>query len=871
MVCQQILDIAFLFLFFFVKNNYFRCSIILHQTMKLFDLILCLLILLQPAFAQNQEKPVRVACVGNSITFGAGIHNRDRDSYPAQLSQMLGQDYEVRNYGVSARTLLKKGNLPYTNEPMYKQVLEYKPNIVIIKLGTNDTKPGNWQHKASLEKDLTAIVSDFESLSSKPTIYLCYPATAYTSTWGINDSIIVNGVIPVIDRVAKKKRLQTIDLHTATSGMEDLFPDKIHPNEKGATAIAEVVYQTLTGEKKTYIPQAFPGFKSEWSGHERYDFLFNERDVIVVTPEKAAKGKPWIWRPAFFDAFASVDKALLKKGFHVVYYDLTHLYGSPRSVSLGTDFYHYMKNYYGVSEKVTLEGFSRGGLFAINWAVKNPEKVACIYLDAPVCNVFSWPGRSSRPDYWAEMLKEWQITDQEMNQFKGNPVDNLSVLAQAGIPIMAVCGDSDQVVPLKDNMHIVYTRYLALGGPVEMILKPGVDHHPHSLEKPEPVVDFIVRNQPEYKKYQHIVPRGNLNNSFIRFEKERKGRVAFVGGSITEMNGWKDMIEAQLQQRFPYTEFEFIEAGISSTGTTPGAFRLDNDVLSKGKVDLLFVEAAVNDDTNHFNATEQVRGMEGEVRHALDVNPMTDIVMLHFIYDPFISLFAQGKCPDVILNHERVANHYLIPSINLAQEISERMQDGEFTWEQFGGTHPSPFGHTFYAAAINRLFDQMWSSPIDKKQLQEKEKPACPLDEFSYTQGKFIDIRDTKIKKGWKIVDNWNPDDNFGKRKGFVNTPMLEANRPGDQLTLAFTGKAIGIFCAAGPSAGILEYSIDGSKFKKLDTYTEWSSALYIPWVYMLETELENKKHTLILRISKDKNTLSQGTQCVIRNFVINQ
>ena len=145
------------------------------------------------------------------------------------------------------------------------------------------------------------------------------------------------------------------------------------------------------------------------------------------------------------------------------------------------------------------------------------------------------------------------------------------------------------------------------------------------------------------------------------------------------MKGWKNMIEQQLRQRFPYTSFDFVEAGIGSTGSTPGAFRLQQDVLSKGKVDLLFVEATVNDHTNHFTPSEQVRGMEGIVRHALLSNPEMDIIMLHFIYDPFIPMVAKKQQPDVILNHERVANYYLIPSINLVQEIGERMQEGEFT------------------------------------------------------------------------------------------------------------------------------------------------------------------------------------------------
>ncbi|RHJ79711.1 alpha/beta fold hydrolase [Parabacteroides sp. AM08-6] len=820
--------------------------------------------------AQETTDAIRIACVGNSITYGAGIDNRDRDSYPAVLGQMLGRKYDVRNYGFSARTMLMKGDLPYMKEQMFRDVQTFNPNIVVMKLGTNDSKPYNWVHKKDFARDMQTMINTFRDLPAKPTIYLCYPAKAYLSQYGINDSVITNGIIPIIDRLAAQNKLEIIDLHTATSGMQEHFPDNIHPDPVGAHRIAETVYKAITGKEATREMQAFPGFKSEWNGYDRYDFTFNDRQAIVVAPRKARKGNPWIWRPAFFDAFPNVDKALLEKGFHVVYYDVTHLYGSPHAVALGTDFYNYMRRYYQLSPKVTLEGFSRGGLFAFNWAAKNTDKVACIYVDAPVCNLFSWPGRKEA-QLWNDMLKEWGKTEEEMANFKENPIDNLAPLAAAGIPIISVCGDSDRTVPFKENMDVVRSRYLALGGPVEVIIKKGGDHHPHSLENPEPVVDFILRQQPEYKEYQHANLRGDLQNSFIKFEKERRGRVAFLGGSITEMDGWRNLVEQQLQQRFPYTEFEWVEAGIGSTGTTPGAFRLQSDVLSKGKIDLLFVEAAVNDHTNGFTASEQVRGMEGEVRHALLSNPDMDIVMLHFIYDPFIPMLAKQQIPDVILNHERVANHYLLPSINLAQEIGKRMQDGEFTWEEFGGTHPLPFGHKFYAAAIARLFDTMWANIPPAATIRPHEIPAQPLDKFSYYNGDFIDIREARLNKGWKLITNWHPDNQAGKRNGFVDVPMLEATRPGDRLKLNFKGKAIGIFCVAGPSAGILEYSVDGAPYKELDMFTEWSSGLYIPWVYMLETELEEGDHTLVLRISSHKNERSKGTECQIRNFVVNK
>ncbi|MCE8613763.1 prolyl oligopeptidase family serine peptidase [Bacteroides fragilis] len=825
-------------------------------------------------YVAAQKKVIKIACIGNSITYGVGTRNPAKDSYPAVLGQMLGDGYEVRNFGVSARTMLMKGDNPYMKEERYRQALDYNPDIVTIKLGTNDTKPQNWRYKSDFKKDMETMIRTLRALPSKPEIYLCYPIPAYAVQWGINDSIIVHGVMPVINRLAAKYGLKVIDLHTPLTGMKECFADNVHPNEKAAVRIAQAIYRQLTGEEPpAHVSQPFPGLKGKWKGFDQYTFAYQDREAIVVCPKHAATGNPWIWRPAFFGAFASVDEELLRRGFHVAYYDLTHLYGSPRARKSGTDFYWNMVRMYGLSPKVTLEGFSRGGLFAYNWAADHPDKVACIYVDAPVCNVFSWPGRSpENAGLWKGLLEEWGLTDDQMNSFSGNPIDRLKPLADARIPVICVCGDSDKVVPFSENSAIVRQRYTAMGAPFELILKPGVDHHPHSLSDPAPVVDFIIRHQPGYEAKQCYTLRGDYRNSYQMFEKERVGTVAFLGGSITEMKGWRDMICEDLKQRFPYTKFTFIDAGIPSTGSTPGAFRLADDVLSKAKVDLLFVEAAVNDDTNGFNAIEQVRGMEGIVRHALLSNPSMDIMMLHFIYDPFIPKLDGGQMPDVILNHERVANHYLVPSVNLATEIAARMREGEFNWEQFGGTHPKPLGHAYYVATINKVLDEMYASCVAAgTAVKPHVLPAVPLDGYSYTNGKLVDIRQAHINKGWQLVPSWTPRLIAETRPGFVDVPMLETDRPGAKLTLDFEGTAVGIFCVSGPAAGILEYSIDGATFKKLDTFTAWSGGLYIPWVYMFDTELPKGKHRLMLRMSKDHHPQSKGTACRIRQFVVNE
>lgn len=624
--------------------------------------------------------------------------------------------------------------------------------------------------------------------------------------------------------------------------------------------------KNIIKENSMYICHDFPGTKTDWNGFERYDFVYKGRNATIVVPHKIAEGRPWIWRPAFFNAFPSVDKALLEKGFFVVFYDMTHMYGSPRAMELGTEFYNMMCQSYNLSPKVTLEGFSRGGLWTFNWAAKNPEKIACVYVDAPVCDVFSWPGRE-RKELWNELLREWNLSEEEMSDFKGNPIDNLIPMVKSKIPVIAVCGGKDKVVPYNMNMKLLAERYRSMGGIVETILKSDCDHHPHSLDEPSPVVDFIVRNQPDYQKKQYVHQRGELINSYLKFVKEKKGCVAFLGGSITAMRGWRDMIKEDLQQRFPETEFDFIEAGLPSAGSTPHAFRFENDVLQKGNPDLLFVEAAVNDDTNHFNYIQQTRGMEGIIRHARTVNPNVDIVMLHFIYDPFIPLLNRGIQPEVIMNHERVANYYNISSINLAEEVAQRMREGEFDWKYFGGVHPKWNGHKYYAATINRLFDLEWSdSNVIGKMVHSHEVPRVPIDSYSYDKGKLVDIRLAKHLRGWKLVEDWKPTVKADTREGFVHVPMLEAEKANASLTLDFEGKAIGIFCVAGPQACVLEYSIDGAPFKKINTYTAWSKNLYLPWVYLFETELKSGSHNLHLRVAEGTKT-----NCQIRYFVVNK
>jgi pimeloyl-ACP methyl ester carboxylesterase len=237
---------------------------------------------------------------------------------------------------------------------------------------------------------------------------------------------------------------------------------------------------------------------SAWNGFERLDFTVDGRAALLVRPKEAAGGRPWIWRTEFLGHEPQADLALLAKGFHVAYVNVQNLYGAPAALDAMDRFYAHLTSERGLSGKPALEGFSRGGLFSLNWAAHRPDRVACIYNDAPVCDFKSWPGgkgkgKGSKGD-WERLLKAYGLSEEQALAYKLNPVDNLRPLAQAKIPLLHVCGDADDVVPLAENTALVEARYKALGGDITVLLKPGVGHHPHSLRDPAPIVDFVLKH-----------------------------------------------------------------------------------------------------------------------------------------------------------------------------------------------------------------------------------------------------------------------------------------------------------------------------------------------------------------------------------------
>lgn len=848
--------------------------------------LLLITLLLFIGFTTNaQQKQIKVACIGNSITYGYSLKDKPLDAYPAQLARMLGTQYDVRNFGVSGRTMLQKGDYPYVVEDEFFNAIKWNPDIVIIKLGSNDSKPQNWKYKSDFESDYSKMITAFDTLSSHPKIYVAEVLPAFQDRWGITNAIVKNEVNPLVQKVAKQNNLSLIDLYTPFYGKNNLSSDGIHPNIEGSGLMAKIIYKHLTGKQGKLVNQKHPGFKSSWHGFEKYSFDFFGYKAQFVIPAKPLDGKPWVFRARFPNWHYQMDSILLSEGYHIAYINTDNQYGSPKAVAVWNRFYNYLTEVQGFNKKVSLEGVSRGGLFVYNFAKKYPERINCIYAEAPVCDFKSWPGgfgtgKGSAAD-WDKLKKEYGFaSDEEAKAYLDNPIDNLENLARAKVPVLHMIGLKDEVVPPTENTLVLVERYIKLGGAATVVLctkgKQNLWGHHFVIQTPRLGADFIEYNtvlpKQKLKSANYHVMRGGLKNSFIKFEQQKKARVAFLGGSITYNPGWRDSICNYLEKRFPKVEFDFIAAGIPSFGSTEDVFRMERDIFKNGPVDLLFVEAAVNDGGKGRPEKEILRSMEGIVRHARLKNPTTDIVFMYFVDPAKIEDYRKGVVPEIIQIHDKVASYYNIPILNLAKEVTERIDAGEFTWkDDFKNLHPSPFGQGIYAHSMLEFLDDAWSGYVAEDDKITNYTLPDKMDDACYENGVLIQAKDIKPAKGWQFVKNWMPEINANTRANFINVPMLVGEYPTKPIKYKFNGNAVGIAVAAGPDAGIVEYKIDGGEWRKQNLFTRYSKSYHLPWYYTLADGLSNGNHTVEIRISKERNQLSIGNRCVLRYIYVNK
>ena len=199
-----------------------------------------------PINVDDYQGVVRLACVGDSITAGVGAGGK---SFPKQLGQLLGEKWKVGNFGNSGSTLLNKGDKPYQEQRSFKAAIEFEPHVVVIMLGTNDTKPNNWKFKGQFVADYHDLVAKFAVSPTKPRIFICYPVPVPgKGNFGINEAGVKEQA-PMIKQIAKEAKVGVIDMYAALKDHPETLPDRVHPNAEGARLMAKAAHETLTGKK----------------------------------------------------------------------------------------------------------------------------------------------------------------------------------------------------------------------------------------------------------------------------------------------------------------------------------------------------------------------------------------------------------------------------------------------------------------------------------------------------------------------------------------------------------------------------------------------------------------------------------------------
>jgi len=232
-----------------------------------------------------------------------------------------------------------------------------------------------------------------------------------------------------------------------------------------------------------------------WFNQDVQTFEFEGRKCVVAVPEIPDSARRWVWRAEFFGAFPQVDEVLLKRGYHIIHGDFSDQFGCPQILPSMKKFHDFITKKYSLSFKAVMFGFSRGGLYTINYAVAYPDDISAIYLDAPVLDIFSWPKGGGAgvgsPRNWEICKTLYGVSNTDVWS-ADNPVNSVKRLFNTGIPVIMVAGDSDEVVPFKENGKILADYFKKEGREIPVFLKPGCKHHPHSLDDPTPICDFLL-------------------------------------------------------------------------------------------------------------------------------------------------------------------------------------------------------------------------------------------------------------------------------------------------------------------------------------------------------------------------------------------
>jgi len=369
----------------------------------------------------------------------------------------------------------------------------------------------------------------------------------------------------------------------------------------------------------------------------------------------------------------------------------------------------------------------------------------------------------------------------------------------------------------------------------------------------------IEPSVPEYKPVpaKLVCPRDGLGNVLAKLESGGDVRVAYLGGSITAAAGWRVKTRQWFAQQYPDAQVSEIHAAIGGTGSDLGVFRLDHDALQH-KPDLLFVEFAVNDGGA---SPERIwRAMEGIVRQTWAADPRTDICFVYTYRVGYEEGLGQGQCPRAASAMEMLADHYGIPSINVAQRIFELNQDGKLIFKsgeptpegvvRFSGdgVHPLDAGHQIYTDVIADAVMAMrqTSQPVDHAAKLGKSFVAD-----HWEAAKMVPLSPGMLSGDWKQLDGEHV---FTRRFGGRMGTLWEATQPGSRITFRFRGSQAKLYDLLGPDGGQVIITVDGqTRAKPVARFDSYCTYHRIATLSVAQGLDPNKVHTVTIEIHPDQ------------------
>jgi len=683
--------------------------------------------------------PLKLAILGDSITWGAAAKVRENNCYAARLGHLLGEDYTVKTFAGASLCMLRHADKPFVATTHLKEALAFKPDIALIMLGTNDTcqndQRHNWEHHADLQNDALFLIKKLRQANPKIIIHLLSPPPIFPNQRSLKPH-------RKAELTERSKRLPAIHLAYAAAAEQDSATyfhdltralltnsttDGVHPNTFAHEILAHHLYDLLAvppGKRANL--SSITKTSSLWNGFKQYKFTLTNTKAPckLVIPHTARQGQPWILRARFWGHQPELDLALLDRGYHLAYCDVTALFGNKKAIARYAELHTLLTEKFSLNPKVTLEGMSRGGLIVLNYAAAYPQNIAAIYGDNPVCNFNSWPGgetgRFSKND-WKKCLSAYNITEAEAATYPQITDPAFSKkLAPSQIPIALVLGAVDNVVPISENGAALATQYAKAGGPIKVWLKPGKNHHPHGLHPVGPLLRILLRaNHPTLKAPANIPSPsseyrggagwgGNWWQAFENIKTQAKEapdtQLVFLGDSISQglTKHYKRATTPNGKRSIDrhFGSFKAFSLGLSGDRTEHLLWRLKHGQLDDLTPSHLVLMIGVNNLNRGHTGEEVAKGTMSIVKWLRSHRPEIKILLL--------GCFPTGKKPDLPVRAEVDTLHRLIKPLADNKNIFYQDLRPLFLNEDGGlnrcmrgdGIHPNARGFEVWMKAV---------------------------------------------------------------------------------------------------------------------------------------------------------------------------